>query len=94
MAADLMANLPYGAATWARLDDMRAWSPEAHLAALQLDTFNSYLYSMGAIKGRRPKPIQRPGVEAERNGRNDVQGVTDKQELLDKLSRPSIGQTT
>lgn len=90
--ADLTANLPDGAATWRRLDDARAWTPEAHLMAMQLDLLQQVAYGLSKGKGRKPKPIPRPGMRHERegNGRNDIQGVTDKRELLEKLSRASI----
>jgi len=39
------------------------WGTQEHLLALAVDTLNAANWQRGGGKGRRPKPIQRPGVK-------------------------------
>lgn len=44
----------------------QAWSPEAHLLAAAVDVLRAANWQRGGGKGSRPKPLDRPSEQAEK----------------------------
>lgn len=63
---DLIRFLPPEAAFWRALDPAREWSTEAHLLASVIDVLASANWQRSGSRGKRPKPIERPGMKRDR----------------------------
>lgn len=73
----LTSNLP-PSSPWAlrETDGESAWQIQEHLLALTADVLALANWQRGGGKGTRPKPIPRPGVEAQKNERTFGGGQT------------------
>lgn len=58
---DLVQHLPRDAAVHVAIDPSLAWSPDMHLLAFIGDQLAIANWQRAGGKGRRPKPIRRPG---------------------------------
>lgn len=67
----MLTTLPRTSATVrATLGDAAEWSTTDHLLALVADLLAAANWQRGGGKGKRPKPIERPGVKVP--GRTDI----------------------
>lgn len=64
---DLIRFLPPEAAYWRVLDPAREWSTEAHLLASIYDALAAANWQRSGGKGKRPKPIERPGMKSDKD---------------------------
>jgi len=55
--------LPHDSATVRDVNPDWEWTLGAHLAAAQVDALNAQIWQAGGGKGKRPKPIPRPGTK-------------------------------
>lgn len=77
-AADLAANLPDGSMVWRALGTPNAWTLDQHMLATQIEQMQAWMWANSDPKkrGRKPKPIPRPGDHADTGRRNDTITMT------------------
>lgn len=60
---DLIDGLPANSAIGRAMDPANAWSITDHMLATMIDQLNILLWVQPGVKGPRPKPVPRPGVD-------------------------------
>lgn len=93
-AAQLAANLPDGSMVWRALDVPRAWTMDQHLLATLVDQWQMWMWGQSDPKrrGRKPRPLPRPGDGKSHSMRDDT--ITMSANQLDAFLAQEFTDTT
>lgn len=76
----LLRQLPADAALWRSLfgADVARWDVDTHLMASAVDLLGGLVWQGGGGKGKRPKPVKRPGAKSESKRWGNAAGLDPK----------------
>lgn len=70
--------------------DGARWGPTEHLLATTVDTLRGANWQRSGGKGKRPKPIERPGRHGGRKWGTGRYSIEHMQRILDKANREGV----